>query len=991
MKKILFMAFLLIASYLFIPIDSVQAVSYRNEQLESYARNIDQDISVSLTDIDSFVNVVIFIRFADEIEKSAPYVLEYYENMFNGTNLQKASLRNYFLEASYGKLEINSILISSGSQIIYYDDIHPRAYYEPYDEVTNPIGYTVETQSMRASREHSLLKRAVDFVDAGGFISPSINLDKNNDGEIDALSFLVYGEDNGWNSLLWPHKWELYTYYNFGAGTFRSDAPKINGVYAYTYTFQLLGETSFYRNTVDVFVLAHEMFHVLGAPDLYHYDGYNYISNVGPWGLMDANLTIPPHMLGYMKDYYGGWMSDVFDIDESGSYTIYALQDGDNHLFRINTQYSNEYVYIEYREKKGVYEGELPYSGLLLYRVDFDNAGTGNRNGYYGANGESNNEVFVFRPGIQDVIPPIEFPEEAPRTFAGNINLAALSHRSGYQNAAGKGTNILMFHSDGTLMDIVISNVVVHNGFVTFDVSIPVNLELITDQKIETNSNLVLWNDPSMNYQVRVNNVGNNHAYYTLDGSLPTQESRIYEGSIYINSRQNRVRVSVFNDQDQLVSQIDQSFTFTQNIFAGPNYGNNQNITWLIQPNAFVENFEIDFGNLSYLEEDYDFVYITYKGIKTAYTGSSLEGLVLRDIQETVIIQLVSDFTESNFAGFSTTITYDQLDPIQLIGKDHLIFGKGSDYVEQGVDVINTDYSLYQLSIRGSLDIDNLGVYYIYYHLVNQNGKIIFTLERKVTVIKDLIFPSFDLINNQIIELGSNEIDWTSLILNPTDNTDGVLILSVVEDFVDYHKAGSYRVSVSLKDESNNEYIQTFFVDVLDTVAPEVTLNPGVDTIYQSSIFNDSGVSYFDLDPNLTVFVFGFVDTQKVGTYEINYFVYDSSNNFGTIKRFVNVISKPVDIRFELGNAKTTIFVNEAYIDGLCNVYVDGVLEECEVIESNLDHLNKGTYYITYGITVNDRLYTYRRYIYVVEKIVVSENTYSTTSYFKKDEEVFIQ
>jgi M6 family metalloprotease-like protein len=991
MKKVAFIIVLLISFYISIPTKVIEAAQYRTEHLSSYSRDIDQEFTSSFIHVERFANVVIFIRFADEIEATAPFNLNYYENMFNASSFKSVSLRDYYLEASYGKLEINSYLISNGSHIIYYDDIHPRAYYQPYNESTNPLGYDVNSQSIRASREHALLKRAIDFVDAGGYISSSVDLDTNNDGEIDALSFLVYGEDNGWNSLLWPHQWELYSYYNFGSQTFKSDAPKINGVNAYAYTFQLMGNSANYNYAVDVFVLAHEMFHVLGAPDLYHYDGYSYIDNVGPWGLMDYNSTIPPHMIGHMKDYYGGWMSNVIEINKSGSYSLYALQDGDDHLIRINTQYSNEYVYLEFREKKGNYESQIPYSGLLVYRVDFDNAGTGNRDGYYGADGQSNNEVFVFRPGIQDFIPPIEFPAEATSNFDGNINRAALSNQDGYYNAAGKNSGIMMFHSDGSLMNLSISNVIVFEGYVTFDVTMPASLELISDQKPDVDSQLILWNDPAMNYQVRINNIGNQVAYYTLDGSEPTVNDYLYEESIYINARQNRVRVSIFNTQGTIISEIDQTFTFSQDVSAGPNYGNNQNITWLIQPNSFISNFTIDFGNLSYLEADYDYVYITYQGNKTTYTGSELEGLILTDIVDTVLIQLVSDYSESNFQGFQTRITYDQYFPMSLFGKEQLNYGTNSFYEELGADIHEDYLELYRLKIFGLVNTEIAGVNFIYYHLVDERNLIVFTLERKVTMINDVIFPSFDLITNQTIELGSNPFDWTVLITNPVDNTDGLLTTGISENLVNYNQKGVYRVILSLTDESGNQYLQTFYVNVVDTIAPQVSLLPGIDTIYQSDDFIDQGVSYSDYDSEVTVLSIGEVDTLKVGTYEISYIVYDSSNNFTFAKRFVNVLPAPKEVTFELGEAKTTVVLGESYQDGYCYVFIDGILENCTLLESNLDVNEVGTYYITYGIEVNQILYTYKRYLFVVLDHHVEEDEINITYFYKKEEEGFIQ
>ena len=162
---------------------------------------IENEMNASLEGFSSFNNIVIFIRFNDEADYEAPHRLGYYENLFNGVN--QISLRDYYLEASYGKLDINSHIVLSEGEIYYYTDIYERSYYE-----------NQSSDSDQASVEHNLLKRAINEVDTLGLIDSSLDLDVNNDGEIDSITFLVSGEDTGWGSLLWPHKWELYDVYN---------------------------------------------------------------------------------------------------------------------------------------------------------------------------------------------------------------------------------------------------------------------------------------------------------------------------------------------------------------------------------------------------------------------------------------------------------------------------------------------------------------------------------------------------------------------------------------------------------------------------------------------------------------------------------------------------------------------------------------------------------------------------------------------------------
>ena len=64
-----------------------------------------------------FNNITIFIRFNDEQDYSAPYDYGHYDDMLNGMN--QPSLRNYYLEASYGTLTIDSFIPVDNGNIIF--------------------------------------------------------------------------------------------------------------------------------------------------------------------------------------------------------------------------------------------------------------------------------------------------------------------------------------------------------------------------------------------------------------------------------------------------------------------------------------------------------------------------------------------------------------------------------------------------------------------------------------------------------------------------------------------------------------------------------------------------------------------------------------------------------------------------------------------------------------------------------------------------------
>ena len=201
-------------------------------------------------------NISIFIRFSDEAESVFNFPRETYANDFS--DVDGPSLIHYFKEVSFDTLTINTTHYppTDGSGTCYsYQDSHPRAYFKPYSS-TNPTGYNGSTE--QRDREHQLLVDAVNGVSSQ--IPSSINIDANGDDNVDNISFTVSGDVGAWSSLLWPHRWSLYSQYVY-----------INGKRVYDYLF-MLGGSSYYTPGV----LCHEFFHVLGAPDLYRYSGGSF-------------------------------------------------------------------------------------------------------------------------------------------------------------------------------------------------------------------------------------------------------------------------------------------------------------------------------------------------------------------------------------------------------------------------------------------------------------------------------------------------------------------------------------------------------------------------------------------------------------------------------------------------------------------------------------------------------------------------------------------
>ncbi|MCQ2262550.1 MAG: M6 family metalloprotease domain-containing protein [Bacteroidales bacterium] len=368
-------------------------------------------------------NIVIFIRFSDDSEFTNTY--SSIDNMFNAEGEDAVSMKNYFEKASYGAIDIPTTFYPghNGNTIISYQDTQKRKYFQPYNKTSNPIGYQGgDDGSERMSREHALLKRAVDYVNANYPIPSNLNIDYDNDGYVDNVCFIVRGGVGAWSSLLWPHQWSL-----------SNENAYINGKRVWTFNFQLADATNYFNTST----MCHEMNHSLGAPDLYHYYYGKDIRPAGGWDLMEQNAMPPQHCGAYMKWRYSNWIDEIPEITEPGTYTLNPISSPtpENICYKIASGKPGQYYVLEYRDNTSTFEAALPGSGLLIYRIDSRFDGDGNQN--YNPSEGIYDEVYIYRPG-------------GTMTANGTLNNAYFSANSG-RTEFNASTNPKPFYTDGTV------------------------------------------------------------------------------------------------------------------------------------------------------------------------------------------------------------------------------------------------------------------------------------------------------------------------------------------------------------------------------------------------------------------------------------------------------------------------------------------------------------------------------------------------------------
>ena len=406
-------------------------------------------------------SIVISIRFSDQSTTSK--TLSDYESVFNSDNSR--SLKYYFNEVSNSQLKISSSFFPSpnGQIITEYQDSHPRSYYLPYHEIINPIGY----KSGDKGRETELLRNAIESV-KNQIIQSNLNLDINNDNIIDNIIFILQGAHDAWGNILWPMTSSLESPITIG-------------------TKKIINYIKVPSDGLDASTLCYEVFHLLGAPDLYRYNDKNIIP-VGCWDLMGGG-DVNGHPLTYMKWRYGKWFNSIPEITTSGTYSLKPISKSPFACFKIPSPFSSsEFFMVEYRKKEGLIESQihgLYDEGLIIYRINTNAVGN---------SGGPPDEVYIYRPnGTNNESGYLE-----KAAFAFNWDRISFSDI----------TNPSCFLQGGEVGGIQISNISSIGDEITFTVSEISNLPIPTKFKATLNQNNI-----NFSWEPPVNNTYNLQGY----------------------------------------------------------------------------------------------------------------------------------------------------------------------------------------------------------------------------------------------------------------------------------------------------------------------------------------------------------------------------------------------------------------------------------------------------------------------------------------------
>ena len=333
----------------------------------------------ALAEAYKMANVVCFVKFSDQADSPWEHDRDYYEAMFNSTGEGVNSVRNYFSDMSYGRMDWESVIIADE-----YIDSHPRGYFCE-KSASNPDGYT-DIDLMLDTRTKTLVRDMCAYLSER--IPDDVVLDADGDGVVDNI-VVIFNGDSEWSAsnMLWP-------------ANNTAPAARLKGLNVRNYLKVFDGANgykSYVAQKLNTGVLCHEMMHTLDAYDLYTSKGAPQLEPVNIWDLMSDNQNMPQGLTAYMRMAYGedfgGWLpkSDVPTLTEAGEYRlapVSSIGEGSVAYKIVPDKKKAEYFMVEYRDRGDMWDSSLPASGILVYRV----------NPLMKGNLGNDYELYVFRP-----------------------------------------------------------------------------------------------------------------------------------------------------------------------------------------------------------------------------------------------------------------------------------------------------------------------------------------------------------------------------------------------------------------------------------------------------------------------------------------------------------------------------------------------------------------------------------------------------------------
>ncbi|MFC5700259.1 carbohydrate binding domain-containing protein [Cohnella faecalis] len=284
-----------------------------------------------------------------------------WSNQFFGTTGK--TVRTYYNDISGGNLTFLPATESSGTA----NDgvVKVTLSYAHANKETSDTGRTITKDALTAANPY------IDYA----------SYDTNGDGyiandELQIVTILAgkeesYG-DTGTNPSVWGHKTFLYG----------SLSPTLDGKVLCSYIvdagYTQQGEMHG-SHMATIGILAHELGHMLGLPDLYDTDGSSYgigtlsLMAHGSWGSLPGEFsgTTPSQMDAWSKVKLGFVQPTVVKPSTSTAYTLKSLLAGGYNVLKLPTAVPEQYFLVENRQLEG-YDASISAAsgGIAIWQID---------------------------------------------------------------------------------------------------------------------------------------------------------------------------------------------------------------------------------------------------------------------------------------------------------------------------------------------------------------------------------------------------------------------------------------------------------------------------------------------------------------------------------------------------------------------------------------------------------------------------------------------
>ena len=383
------------------------------------------------------------------------------------------SFRDYYLEQSYGKLDIDVTVT---------------------DWITLPTTKAIYGSEGAPYMIEDALSLVADTLDLKQF-------DNDGDGILDGLAVIHQGtgqEMSGDASEIWSHSSIIY-------------GLKYNGVSVRRYTIEpeclALGNR---MSTIGV--ICHEFGHNLGAPDFYDTDyaqsGGEYCGT-GVWDLLGSGAwngdygTRPAGINAWQK-WVLGWTEPVA-LENDTIVADMPSADKQPIAYRMETGNPGEYYLMENRQQSGAFDAALPGHGLVVYHVNENTIKT---------KLTTNDINATFPQGIYTVCSDAAVDPESHPSSYGNVNSASAPFPGDYQHTEFSDSTLPSTKSqDGRSAYRALKNITEEDGQVGFqfvhseEPAKPINLHASTQNgNVTLTWDLSATDEPIDHYTIYRNN-----------------------------------------------------------------------------------------------------------------------------------------------------------------------------------------------------------------------------------------------------------------------------------------------------------------------------------------------------------------------------------------------------------------------------------------------------------------------------------------------------